>query len=262
MYSEIYLHDVATSSPNRQDLLIFFVTGNPGVVEYYRTFLTHLYGTLLRQCRDPRHPVLSSFNLHVYGRNLAGYGTRNCRNNFDDEEELRKRLPLGLQDQIEYVEKALYDTVQRMERDRDRPGGGGGDVGNGSGERDFIGDKSERHSSKPVQVILIGHSLGTYINLELLRRYNERKRLQNSFTTGSVSPSKDPPGETLLPCDASRRLSKGNDAIVDHSWGSLFHLVGIAMLAPTICDLRASPSGNRLTIGVSPGLRKPISFSC
>jgi hypothetical protein len=51
--------------------IIYFLTGNPGLIEYYRTFLTHLYGLLT-------HNTASNLSteFHVYGRSLSGFEMR------------------------------------------------------------------------------------------------------------------------------------------------------------------------------------------
>ncbi|KAF2231947.1 hypothetical protein EV356DRAFT_578834 [Viridothelium virens] len=205
MESEIYLHDTIGASAPKQILLIFFVAGNPGLIEYYRTFLTHLYGLLSRQAAGSNRTLPSEIDLHVYGRNLAGYGSSEDRNRFDADAELQKRLPLGLQGQIEYVELALEHTVRRINtvniqsqsrRDVKKHGGG-------SGNTDGVGFDF----SRPVRVVLMGHSLGTYINLELLRRFKDGGRLRN----GPVQ------------------------------------FVAVLNIAPTVFDLAGSPSGKMVS---------------
>ncbi|KAL9091874.1 MAG: hypothetical protein Q9165_004626 [Trypethelium subeluteriae] len=176
MDSEIHLHDTSGASAAQKTLLIFFVTGNPGLIEYYRTFLTHLYGLLSRQTTGSSRALPSEIDLHVYGRNLAGYGSRDDRNKFDADAELQKRLPLGLQGQIEYVELALEHTVRRINtvKFQGQSRHDAKSQSGGSGKTDRVGSDF----SRSVQVILIGHSLGTYINLELLRRSRDDGRLR------------------------------------------------------------------------------------
>ena len=229
MNAEINLYDASGASLLKQDLLVFFVPGNPGIIEYYRTFLTHLYGLLSYQSPEAHEAVHSDINLHVYGRNLAGYGTCDCRNNFDEDEDLRKRLPLGLQGQVEYVEEALHDRVRKIGE-----------------KKDYVrsGDAGGPSPSKSCQVILIGHSLGTYINLELLRRRRDRVRLQSTVSE-SIVPDDNRISTAIQP---SRKHSG-----IETSHGSVYDLIGIINVAPTVSDLASSPSGERVTTGVSFG---------
>jgi pimeloyl-ACP methyl ester carboxylesterase len=115
--------------------LIFFITGNPGCIGYYHSFLSLL------------STALAPENVDVYGHSLA---------NFVDETpspqaEHSTRQVLGLQAQIDYVETLLDSYVST-------------DVLRRSGAK------------SPLKVILMGHSVGAYIGLEILRRWREKER--------------------------------------------------------------------------------------
>ncbi|KAI9693485.1 MAG: hypothetical protein M1820_009221 [Bogoriella megaspora] len=168
MDAEIHLHDPSAFSPSKPHLLVFFISGNPGVIEYYRIFLTHLYG-LLSSASTPSgsseniSSPFRDYNIHVYGRNLAGFGTNGCRNNFDDDEDVRRRLPLSLKEQVEYVEDAIDDIVERILKSND----------------------ARQKAGAAVQVIPMGHSVGGYIAMEVLRRRKEWiMQLGNTETNG------------------------------------------------------------------------------
>ena len=120
---------------------IFFVTGNPGCIEYYHDFLTILSHSLSTSASLQR--IHACF--HVCGHSLA---------NFVDDAGLisiRKANPiLSLQEQIRYVEKNLKSYVQQHWHD----------------ERSAVDKQSENEC----HVILVGHSVGTYISLEILSK--------------------------------------------------------------------------------------------
>ena len=229
MDCEIYLHDASAASSSKTDLLLFFITGNPGLIEYYRAFLTHLYGLLGSSPTESDNDPLACHNLHVYGRNLAGYGTWDSRINFDEDAILKSQLPLGLGDQIEYVEKALCDTVKRIERQRQVSETKGKGMHN-AGSNISIG----MEPSKSVQVVLIGHSLGTYINLELLRRRNKRRKgISMPFhlvLRGHIA------GTNTQDGFESRSYNQHDDD---------FDFVGVINICPTVFDLAGSPSGKK-----------------
>ncbi|KAI9689546.1 MAG: hypothetical protein M1822_010197 [Bathelium mastoideum] len=246
MNCEIHLHDQRAEPASRKALLIFFVTGNPGLIEYYRTFLTHVYGILSKASIDSRDAGLADFDLHVNGRNLAGYGISSSYINFDENAALKRRLPLGLKDQIEYVEDSLEDTVRKIKAQRlldkvhvkAEPNDGG-----------KIPRDESKFPSRPVKVVLAGHSLGTYINLELLRRYKERTRLRQSRPANHTGRNHTtPPGAQDDPIseETKRRLMMQEDN------GDDFELIGVTNICPTVTDLADSPSGRAVTAyGVS-----------
>jgi len=114
--------------------IVYFLTGNPGLVEYYRTFLTHLYGLLSRDTSTSR-----DVEFQVYSRSLSGFemSTSDIKT-----AKWRKLPPYGLQDQIRHAEEDVTDLVEAA-----RDAGG-----------------------KDVRVILVGHSVGAYLGLEIVRR--------------------------------------------------------------------------------------------
>jgi pimeloyl-ACP methyl ester carboxylesterase len=126
-------------SPAQDTLLLFFIPGNPGVVGYYEPFLSRLSALVAKS----RVSLSSRGGVSVYGRSLSGF----CAG---PELGGSGGGPVGLAEQVLYVEDALF-TVVRGWSDGD------GDNGGGRGRK--------------TKVILIGHSMGGYVLLELLRRY-------------------------------------------------------------------------------------------
>ncbi|KAI8656043.1 hypothetical protein NCS55_01258500 [Fusarium keratoplasticum] len=107
--------------------LIYYVCGNPGLIEYYTDFLKLLRGLLDKVEHDTAYDI--------YGRNLFGF--------VDDEHEPfgPENQPWDLNGQIE----GIYDDVA-----------------------------ARRADSKPYDfVTLMGHSVGSYICVEIFHRHLE-----------------------------------------------------------------------------------------
>ena len=149
-----------------QDYLVFMITGNPGLISYYEPFLSTLHN-LLTSSFDS-----SSSRFYVCGHSLAGFDTSKS----DDAENLV--LPAGLFQQISNTEKLLYQQIDRLQ-------------------------KATSMKERPLKVILMGHSVGAYILLELIS--NHRLRVEEG--------QKD------------------------------FDLIGGILLFPTITHLAQSPQG-------------------
>jgi pimeloyl-ACP methyl ester carboxylesterase len=123
-------------NPSASYHLIFLVSGNPGLVSYYGTFLTTLH-QLLSEKESDEHAY------HIYGESLAGFG---------DNDTLSKvsGLPYSLEEQVE-------TRIEKL-KERSIPSGT---------------KKGQAYDS----IILIGHSVGTYIILEMLQRLKKSPHL-------------------------------------------------------------------------------------
>lgn len=174
---------------------IFFITGNPGLIGYYHTFLSLLVTTLAPlEERGQR--------WRVFGRSLAG---------FDVDSSTGSRRGTGngdgcydLEDQINFVQHTLDGLMREPAQEESPP---------------------QREKQK---VILIGHSVGSYIAMEILRRHRER--------------SAQPPGGPGADCN--------------------FDIIGGIMLFPTIVDIAASPSGQKLTVSLPFHTHTHDSLAC
>lgn len=147
--SKIYLrpHNEPGRKHAARTYIIYFVTGNPGLIEYYRTFLTHLYGVLTRGTASNR-----DVEFQVYGRSLSGFEMKSHEIN---TLKWHKIPPYGLQDQIRHAEDELTDLVEDVSDD---------------GHRD-------------VRVIVMGHSVGSYIALEIIRRLRAHGMAGEDYAT-------------------------------------------------------------------------------
>ncbi|KAK4979581.1 hypothetical protein LTR66_010437 [Elasticomyces elasticus] len=123
-----------------RNVLIFVITGNPGLIEYYRPFCTALLKHLSALNFKKNQPLSEDTNIYIYGHSLAGFELGDADNRI---------LPLDLEQQIAFVEARLDDAARSL-------------ISNADGRR------------KNVEVVLIGHSVGAYILLEILQRRRER----------------------------------------------------------------------------------------
>lgn len=118
-----------------QDYLIYFMPGNPGLIKYYQPFLFRLY-TLLSSSS-----TTECSRFHICGHSHRGFETAQ-----DGNKSELPRHPLGLEQQIKDQEKRLYDHIKSH---RDRTG-------------------------NTPKVILMGHSVGCYMLLELIRQHRDK----------------------------------------------------------------------------------------
>lgn len=166
--------------------ILFFITGNPGLIAYYDTFLSHLHALLATS------PVAKSKNaiFDVCGRSLRGFEAGGEKHHGEHEwaaangtrEETSP--PFGLQAQIEAVEASVKALVKR-------------EIAEGG---------------KAPKVVLMGHSVGSYILLEVLRRHRAR---------------------------LAKGTSHGDEGL---------GIVGGICLFPTVTHIAKSQSGRRLTV--------------
>ncbi|CAG8899658.1 unnamed protein product [Penicillium egyptiacum] len=179
-----------TGSPSDQNTTIFFISGNPGLISYYHPFLS-LLSKYLDEPKEENSPSLPSFQ--IYGCSLGGFEI----NEQQPSPSQNNGIDLDLEDQICFVQGKLAALM--------------GDEGKG---KDTVDAGTRR------KVILIGHSVGAYIAMEILRRHREAKP------------------------------------------ESAFDIVGGAMLFPTVKDIAASPSGQKLTtlLSIIPRLALVVSL--
>ncbi|CAI7605450.1 unnamed protein product [Penicillium pancosmium] len=189
-----------TGSPVETNTTVFFISGNPGLIGYYHSFLS----LLVRYLTDADEPTRKkSYLYEIYGCSLGGfevhddeyspsksaYGSHNCDN--QDDPKRNGRL-YGLEDQICFVQEKLAALM---------------DDDTGTSDQGLC-------TAQRRKVILIGHSAGAYIAMEIVRRHHEA-------------------GSNLNPSQPVRQA---------------FDIVGGIMLFPTLLDIAVSPSGRKLTV--------------
>ncbi|KAL8797006.1 MAG: hypothetical protein Q9195_000777 [Heterodermia aff. obscurata] len=163
----VYEPPPGDTRPGVQDYLIFLIGGNPGLISYYEPFLKRLHALL---CSSS---TTETARFYVYGNSLAGFDNQLLADGQESPD------PLGLKDQIENAENLIYDEI-------------------------ILYQKVNRSEDAVPKVILIGHSVGAYILLEMIRQHRER---------------------------------------IEYSGGEDFDLIGGILLFPTIVNIAKSPSG-------------------
>ncbi|TID16138.1 Lipid droplet-associated hydrolase [Venturia nashicola] len=163
------------SSTSAKKYIIFFLTGNPGLIGYYDIFLIHLHALL---SEDPGDAENDEVAFEVHGSSLPGFETEEL----GDEERRRRWRCLGLEDDAPF---SLDHTIRAIEQN----------VFN-------IINKSEENAD--ASVILIGHSLGAFIALEVIERHRKRLEIRQAVEG-------EPPivgGIGLFPCIFEMRQSR------------------------------------------------------
>ncbi|KAI6905492.1 hypothetical protein D0869_08542 [Hortaea werneckii] len=175
----IYFDPPSTAKPKdsaQGALLVFFITGNPGLIAYYGPFLDRLQSLL---CDDDR--IRGDSKYYTYGASLAGFevnGDKSSRNHSSSVHD----GPYGLQEQIDKVAARL----------------------------EHVAGSIKSSAGQSVPVVLIGHSVGSYILLEIVSKWQSRQK---------AGPS------SSLPYD----------------------IIGGICLFPTVVDIAKSPTGRRMT---------------
>ncbi|KIW71322.1 hypothetical protein PV04_03504 [Phialophora macrospora] len=223
--------------------LVFFVTGNPGLVAYYHVLLSLVVRDLgLKGHTDVvvAGMSLGGFDVKDTHRSHGGKGTRERKreggagggldldpasdsdsgsgsashSTLHDREEQGLLYPakfqgprgrlFTLREQIELSYARVEDLVERIQSERDIVSG-------------------DEQDADPVEVVLVGHSVGAYICLELVRLWHERHPLDGP-PPQTVSNTSD----KQTPRSRSRPLWSPSACI---------------LLTPTIQDIHLSPSG-------------------
>ena len=171
-----YRPDHIEKTDGIQDYLIFLIGGNPGLISYYEPFLSRLH-TLLSSSS-----VSQSAQFYVYANSLAGFDNAEPANGKETSE------PVGLQEQIGITEELIYNQIHLHQKERD-------------------------DEDPAPKVILMGHSVGGYILLELIRQH--KKKIES-----------DKQGD--------------------------FDLIGGILLFPTIVNIAKSPMGMVASVSAPP----------
>jgi pimeloyl-ACP methyl ester carboxylesterase len=131
--------------------VVYMLPGNPCIMTYYQPFLSTLF-TLLNEALAPLH-----FAAHVGGYTPPGF--RLLPGPIDGV-----ALPASLQAQIGYAEQLIEGAVNKH----------------------VLSENGSANTIRP-KVILVAHSIGTYMTLEILRRYKDgHNRLSQIDIIGAV----------------------------------------------------------------------------
>lgn len=214
-----------TTTPARRSL-IYFIPGNPGLVEYYREYLTCLRGLLDERDRESKRGTaapggsgaaaaaaagVDPMVYDVYGRNLPG---------FEDGESGAGTL-------------VLEDVIEGVWEDVKRVVAAGNGVGEGAFGVDQVGARTDAERATEErygEIILMGHSVGTFIAVEI---YARAARSRRGYGAGRLDSE---PGST-----------SGNSERKSVEDGGGVHLGRKVLLFPTVTHLARSPNGRIFT---------------
>lgn len=130
---------------------IFFLPGNPGLVEYYAGFLASLHQSLNKQESSP--------GFHVAGCSFAGFEINSSST------QRRKREQLySITEQTDFVLETLRQYTT-------------------SSSTGSFGDNASKNKQK---VILIGHSFGTFAATEMMKRIHTEQLREAFEVVGGV----------------------------------------------------------------------------
>ncbi|KAL4992007.1 hypothetical protein BDW68DRAFT_118105 [Aspergillus falconensis] len=174
-------------------ITIYFISGNPGLISYYRVFLS-LLSKNIASCQ-----LAGQSEVHIVGQSLAGFELESETVRKEDGKQI-----YDLEEQICFVQRRLEGHMRSLLADPTVP----------THRYDLDPDAATEIEKPRPKVILVAHSVGTYIAMEILRRHRERQ----STTYDDV--------------DANAN----------------FDITGGIMLFPTVLDIAKSPSGQKLTL--------------
>lgn len=169
--------DLVDESDNTQDYLIFLIGGNPGLISYYEPFLSTLHALLSASAAS------ESAQFYFYANSLAGFENAHLANGQE------ATGPVGLQQQIENTERLIINRIRLHQKET---------------------ETETETKDNPPKVILMGHSVGAYILLEIICRHKET---------------------------------------VDTGLAEDFDLIGGILLFPTIVNIAKSPMGIFASVG-------------
>ncbi|TLS25234.1 hypothetical protein PpBr36_07242 [Pyricularia pennisetigena] len=137
----------AAAADSQRKVLLFFIPGNPGLVEYYGPFLSHLR-RLLNESGS------AAVAVDLYGTSLSGFD--------DADHEAPFRMPgnppRDVADQIQFVEDRLAKVCAAAVATRPYDA-----------------------------VVVMGHSVGAYIACEVVHRGKQRRQQQPALNTNGAA---------------------------------------------------------------------------
>ncbi|CAK7271143.1 hypothetical protein SEPCBS119000_004450 [Sporothrix epigloea] len=161
-------------------ILVYFVPGNPGLIDYYAPFLATLR-MLLDETEDRIRETRSgrATRFHLLGRNLLG---------FEDSDDGGSTYGPG-----------PYDLATQIRGVRDAVAAARIDVGKDDVDHPRCGEAFD-------EVVLIGHSVGAYIALEVFRL-----QMLSQRTAKTVNDEQDSRLSSVKPtaCSDHLRLRRG-----------------------------------------------------
>ncbi|EXJ62874.1 hypothetical protein A1O7_03316 [Cladophialophora yegresii CBS 114405] len=224
--------------------LVFFITGNPGLVAYYHPFLSFVVRDLTEQKRE-RCADADADVVVVVGMSLGGFDVRSTHGTHGGEGARKRRgggAGAGSYSKADSHpgSRSRSDSASLHEWEEQRllypatfKRGGGKlftlrdqvDLSYARVE-DLVDRIQHEQDGQPVEVdvVLMGHSVGAYICLEVVRLWHERHTAGQDIQTSSNTST---PAKVTL---SSRSAP-------------LWSPTACILLTPTIQDIHLSPSG-------------------
>lgn len=252
----------ATRSLRPKLVVVFFIPGNPGLIRYYHPFLSLLVQGLQARDKDEGEDGSSSGGrvrrrrtaVVVAGLSLGGFDIEKesrigGRAADSDAAEVQETLfppsfePLAAQagdpdagshggevddgDRLYSLREQIELTYARIEHlvCGLTAGHGSSSLAHDSDNKDDAVAEQQQQLYESVEVVLMGHSVGAYIALDVVRLRHERSSVTTTTTfSSSHSPSHERGGSLVSPPPA---------------WA----ISTCILLTPTVVDLHLSSSG-------------------
>ncbi|KAL2813806.1 hypothetical protein BDW59DRAFT_176621 [Aspergillus cavernicola] len=151
---------------------VYFISGNPGLISYYHAFLSLLAERLnpssspLEEISEPK----SNSTFHIFGHSLAGFELGSSAAGAERREEQERYF--DVEDQIQFLRGKLQGHMQSLRMRANSP--------YASSSSAAAAENESRQRPRP-KVILIGHSVGSYMAMEVLRRHREEQAADADF---------------------------------------------------------------------------------
>jgi hypothetical protein len=129
------------SHPSKQ-ILVYFVTGNPGLISYYSDFVKTVQSNLSKLSVPQKSNLYQDSNIIFHGASLDGFEVTR-----PSDPDLK--FPLSLPQQISRVKKNVERKVAEL----------------------FSAQGKSAEDNEPMPVVLMGHSVGAYILLEVIAQW-------------------------------------------------------------------------------------------
>lgn len=276
-----------------ESALVFFIPGNPGLISYYKLFLSLLASDLSTQQNSS--PSQKTINVSSYGDGMASAGVKDMNEissfvlharslggfevpesdggdgdssssnssssssfNFrsssghdsDADSDSGKRKLIKRNQDKKKSTKSTYKMKPKSGSPTSTPTytstASSSTLYNLTEEiafmeqyfesfvhewQDTVKEQNKLQRRPRAKVILMGHSVGAYITMEIMRRRREKLKIAEKRRTADGS------------------LSRSNDGgKVDYDYDDGIDVIGGVLLFPTVVDIAKSPNGKTLSV--------------
>jgi hypothetical protein len=145
---EITLYPSTSSDRvSSKPLLVYFITGNPGLIGYYQDFVKQVQHNLSKTPIPQEPNLYQDSNIIFHGSSLDGFQVSS-----PSDPDLN--FPLSLPEQISQVKKNIGRKVAELS----------------SIQQGIVED------DEPMPVVLMGHSVGAYILMEVIAQWQAEQQ--------------------------------------------------------------------------------------